>query len=96
MFLIRLLMRLCFSWQYVLIIHYDGKVKIRRAKSRCNGWSVKSYRQKTGHVLKPQGDVHPSGHLVEWLPLTPPMRAIYHKMPTPPRSVGGARKRRDV
>lgn len=81
MFLIRLLMRLCFSWQYVLVIRYDGAVKIRRAKYRDNGWSVRTYRTKTGHTLQPQGDIHPLGHYVEWLPLTPPMRAIYNKMP---------------
>lgn len=81
MFLIRLLMRLWFSWQYVLVIRHDGKVLIRRAKYRCNGWSVKSYCQKVGHTLDPQGKVYPSGHYVSWLPLTPPMRAVYHKMP---------------
>ncbi len=78
MFLIRLLMRLCFSWQYVLIIHHDGKVKIRRAKYRCNGWSVRSYRKTAGHALRSQGAIDPKGY-AEWLPLTPPMRAIYHR-----------------
>lgn len=81
MFLIRLFMRLFFSWQYVLVIRSEGAVKIRRAKYRRDGWSVSSYRKKTGHTLQPQGDIHPSGYYVEWLPLTPPMRAVYHKMP---------------
>lgn len=79
MFLIRLFMQLCFSWQYVLIIRHDSAVKIRRAKYRRNGWSVKSYRAKTGHTLRSQGDIHPSGHYVGWLPVTPPMRAVYHR-----------------
>lgn len=86
MFLIRLLMRLCFSWQYVLIIRYDGAVKIRRAKYRSDWWRVGTYRKKTAHTLQPQGVILPYGHYVGWLPLTPPMRAVYHQV-----RLGGAK-----
>lgn len=83
MFLIRLLMRLCFSWQYVLYCRYDGSTEVLRAVYTHNivkaDWSTKIPHTKCLYKLYPGGMITEQGNTVgAWLPLTAPMHAVYN------------------
>lgn len=79
----RKLMTLCFGWQYVLLIHYDGHKQVSRAICRDHGFSWDAlpfgprHKPHTSCWLLPCGEVGRSWYIKEWRPITSSMWKVY-------------------